>query len=150
MKKNITYFLATLLSVVFLFASCKKKDDSPSYFMKATVGSTAFNANYCYTISSASTLSISGFNGTKTSTTYPIMNITVPSWDGKTGTITIGDVMSGTTYAQYFNSMTDYKTSTTGTLKITAVSTTNITGTFDFKATDGTTISAGSFSAQRY
>lgn len=150
MKKNITYFLATLLSVVFLFASCTKKDDSPSYFMKATVGSTAFNGSYCFAISSGSAITISGYNGTRTSTSYPMMAITIPSWDGKTGTITIGEVTSGTTYAQYFNSMTDYKTSTTGTLKITAVSTTNITGSYDFKATDGTTISAGTFSAQRY
>jgi hypothetical protein len=149
MKKFLT-FAAIAMIGLFAFSGCTKKSDSPSYTMKATVGSTAFSVNNCYGLISGTSLSIFGYSASGTTATYP--NITIVDFN-YTAPGTYDVSTSGTsmvTMAYYPSSdPSAIKSAQTGTLTIATVTTTTITGTFSFTCTDGTVVSNGSFTARR-
>lgn len=155
MKNQITFFLAAVLGCLVLFSSCtKKSDSSPSYTMKATVGSSAFSASNCWAITASSggtsITTIYGSNGSSGSLVYPNMALYIVNWNGNTGSFTLDSTMS-TAYAEYINSstLTDYSLSKSGTINITAVSSTSITGNFNFVGNDGKNITGGTFTAKK-
>lgn len=149
--KKILVFAGIAMIALATFAGCTKKSDSPSYFMKATLGATAYNAGNC--IASTSPLGtgivVSGLGGGSTTPTYPYVSLIISSFANATGTFSF-DSTQATNYAQYLTSTTAYKISKSGTVTITSTSASTVSGTFSFTCTDGTSVSGGSFTAKRY
>lgn len=146
--RKLILIAATTIVGFGAMTSCTKKSDSPSYSMKATVGTTAFTTSHCIATASAGSLTIVGWSGTSTVAAAPMMDIVITSWNGTTGTTNFDTTIS-TGYEQYVQTSTATLQARTGTVNITSVSTSAISGTFSFTATDGTSISGGTFTAQR-
>jgi hypothetical protein len=148
MRKIQTIAAMALLGLSALTA-CSKKSSSPTYVMKATVGSTSFNeSSHVLAIASGGGLIITGSAGTVTTSAPPQITIAIVSWSGSTGTTTF-DSTAATGYEEYLPNSSTVSESKTGTVTITSVSSTAVSGTFSFTATDGTVVSNGSFTAQR-
>ena len=77
-----------------------------------------------------------------------MINMLIVSWNQGTGPVNFDSTLV-TGYAQYEPTTTSTLTSKTGTVNITSVSTTAISGTYSFTATDGTAVTAGTFTAKR-
>ena len=152
LMKKILSIMAIAMIGLFVFAGCSKKSSSPSYTMKATVGSTAFSANNCIGNINSTLLSVYGYNASGTTATFPNITIQMSNYTA-IGTFTIDTtaIFSSLTFQYYPTSaLTDVKSSKTGTLTLTSVTSTAIAGTFSFTCTDGTTVTGGTFSAKRY
>ena len=146
--KKLFLIAATSIVAFSAITSCKKSDSSPSYSMKATIGSTSFNATNCVAIATGGALSISGWTGTTTTAAAPMMSITILSWNSGTQTVAF-DSTGATGSEAYTPSTTSSLPAKTGTVSITSVSSTAISGTYSFTATDGTAITGGTFTAKR-
>ena len=146
--KKILFFAATAVINFSALTGCKKSDSSPSYSMKATIGSTSFNTSHCLAVAASGGLTITGWSGTSTTATAPMIDIVIVNWNQSTGTITFDSTMT-TGYEQYLPNTTTTSLEKTGTVTITSVATNSVSGTFSFTASDGTVVSAGSFTAQK-
>jgi len=124
---------------------------SPSYSMHATIGTTTLNGTACIASLLGSDLGISGSTVTAGAGGPPQININVSPWSGATGTTSLVAPLPTGSFGEYTASAgTITKVSQTGSVTITAVSSTTITGTFSFTCSDGTGVSAGTFTAKRY
>ena len=147
MRKILTLAAIAIMGIA-VFSGCSKKSSSPSYGMKATIGSTAYNAPYCLASSTSGVLVIDGLGGSATAPTPPYVTIVIPSWTSAAGTFNLDSTMTAN-YAEYILSDTVARISKTGSVIITSVTSTSIAGTFSFSCTDGTAVSSGSFTAKR-
>lgn len=150
MKKIMTITAIAMMGLIAV-SGCKKKDDSPSYKLSATVGGTAFNPTNCTGTVTGGALSIVGWNGSGGTATPPYFSITVSSYTGA-ATYTIDTTLSAPVVsASYFPSasLTDVKFAKTGSVTVSSASSSTITGTFNFKCNDGTIISGGTFTAKK-
>jgi len=149
MKKSLLAFAIVCTSA--MFSSCTPASSpSPSYTMTATAGGTSFSGTKCMAAEVSPNLGISATTVTGGVAGPPQINISVVNWSGGTGTYTFGTVTAGTHFAQYIASSGSLtKTSSSGSVTITNVSSTEIKGTFNFICTDGTAITGGSFTAER-
>ena len=151
MRKFTTTLMLAALSVLFVTTGCtKKKDDAPAYTMTSKLGANSFTTSNCYATSSAGTLMVVGTNGTNTSATYPIIQLFIPEWNGNTGNFAIDTSSAVAPYAQYVISASDYDIAVSGSINITSVTTTTISGNFSFVGLGGTNYSGGNFTAKRY
>lgn len=151
MKKILTFAAAAVLGLATLSGCSKSSSPSPSYFMKATIGGTSFNVTNCYAVTTGSVLSITGSSGTTTTSTPPMFGITIYSYSNP-GTYKVDTALTTATVAgTYATTMNpaDMKASKAGTVVITSASSATISGTFSFTFTDGTAVTAGSFTAKR-
>ena len=147
--KKISTLVAVAAIGISALTGCKKSDSSSSsYNMKATVGTTAFNTSNCIATYSSGILQITAWTGSSSSATFPIMQIDVIGWNQATGTTTF-DSTATTGIEEYLPTSSSAFIDRSGTLHITAVSATSISGTFSFTGTDGTAVTGGSFTAKR-
>jgi len=148
MKKILTIAAIAMIGLL-TFAGCSKKSSSgPSYYMKATLGSSAYNAGNCIASSNgAGGLTITGLGGSSTSPTPPYVSVEIVTWSNAAGTFNFDSTMT-TNFAQYILSDTTSKISKSGSVIVNTVSSTVVTGTFTFTCTDGTVVSGGTFSAK--
>lgn len=144
MRKILVLAAAALIT----FSGCSKKDSSPSYSMKATIGASTFSTSRCVAVAAGGALTIDAWTGTTTSAAPPQITIAITTWNGGTGTITFDSLLT-TGYEEYLPNMATVSTSKTGSVNITSVSSKTISGTFSFTCDDGTVVSNGSFTAQR-
>lgn len=154
MKHLSLLFVTVLLSCLVCFTGCSPSGGSSpasSYFMKATIGSASMDGTSCVATVVSGTLAISGSTVSGGVGGPPQINITIGNWSGSTGTFTLTTASSATnSFGQYIAaSGSTAKLSNSGSVTLTSVSATEIKGTFDFTCTDGTVVSAGSFTAQR-
>jgi len=147
MKKILT-FTAIVMIGLAAFSGCKKSSDSPSYNMSASVGGTAFSANYCVADTLGGALMIMAFNGTGYTATPPDMIITITSYTGM-GTYNF-DSLGVTNIGQYNATASTSKESIAGSVVISSTTSTQVVGTFSFTCSDGTVVSSGKFTAQKY
>jgi hypothetical protein len=150
MKRIMTLSAILMLGLVF-FAGCSKKSDSPSYSMKATVGSTAFNVSNCYAVTTGAILNITGNTGSSTSANPPYLGITIYNYTG-TGTFTINSSATAPAVAITWaptSAITDMQAATSGTVTITSASSSTISGTFSGTLMNGSSVSGGTFTAKK-
>ena len=116
--------------------------------MKATIGVTTF-------ITPNSTATITGntlyINGRGNNSSYPAIAIAVTKWNGSTGTVNISLSTNIDATASYTptSDLNTIDRASSGTVSITAVSTSAISGEFSFVGNKGTIVANGSFTAQR-
>ncbi len=135
---------------IFLITGCRtSSSSSPSYSMRATIGTASMDGTICTAAVAGTALGIGGVTVTGGTGGPPEINLTIANWGGSAGVFSIGTVSSGS-FAEYVVSASSTLVSQSGSITISSVSTTTITGTFNFTCTDGTVISAGTFSAKRY
>ena len=155
MKNLSIFFVAVFIIAATIFTGCtpSTSSSSSSYVMKATIsGSTPMNGSICLAALVSSTLGITGSTVTGGIAGPPQINLSIGSWSGTTGTFPLTNVSSATSgnFGQYISTTGVLaKVSSAGNLIITSVTSTQIKGTFSFTCTDGTVVSAGSFTAQR-
>ncbi len=146
--RKILSIAAIAMIGLFVFAGCSKKSSSPSYSMKATIGSTAFSENTCAAILSGTTMSITGYNGS--ATTPPYLSITIYNYTGaKTYTLDSTALIPPVvvSYLPDSNPL-DVKAATSGSVIVTSSSSSTVSGTFSLKCSDGTTIANGTFTGK--
>jgi hypothetical protein len=155
MKKLSILFVAVFIIAATIFTGCtpSTSSSSSSYVMKANIsGSTPMNGSICLAAEVSSSLGISGSTVTGGIAGPPQINLSIGTWSGTTGTFPLTNVTSATegNFGQYISTTgVMAKVSSAGNLVITSVTSTQIKGTFSFTCTDGTVVSAGSFTAQR-
>lgn len=148
MKKTLIFAAIAILGLA-AFSGCKKSSGS-SYTMSATVGNSNFNVNSCTASLSGTSMAIVGYSGSA-SGTPPYLTITIDSFAGA-ATYTIDTTASFPAVSGSYwpdANLSDIKVVHTGSVVITASSTTSLSGTFNFKTDDGTSISSGKFTAKR-
>jgi len=153
MKKIIIIVIVAFLGFT-TFSGCTRSSSSSSTSttgsMTATIGSTAMNGTICVASEVSGALGISGSTVTSGVGGPPQINFTITNWSGGTGSVTLGS-SSASNFAEYIQSSSSLALfSTSGTLNINSVSTTNISGTFSFTLSTGVTVSSGTFSAIRH
>jgi len=150
MRKILT-FSAVVMMCLVVFAGCSKKSSSstPSYTMKATVGTTSFTAANCVASNVNGLTAIIGWAGTSSTPAPPYIEIYLTGYNKTTGTFSLTGALTAN-YASYYENSTTASVSTTGTLTIASASTTSIVGSFSFTTTDGTVVSNGTFTAKGY
>ncbi len=148
MKKFLLIAATTMIAFGGTTGCKKDSSTSPSYSMKATVGSSSFNTSHCIASAANGGLIITGWTGSSTTATAPMMVIAITSWNQGTGTVNFDASMSNG-YEEYVASTTTTSLAQTGTVNITSVASNAISGTFSFTATDGTVVSGGTFTAQK-
>ncbi len=88
MKKVLSIVVIAMIGL-FVFTGCtKKSSSSPSYTMKATVGSTAFSVTNCLANINSTLLSVYGYGGSGTTATFPNITLQMSNYT-TTGTFTI-------------------------------------------------------------
>ncbi len=145
MKK--LYFLLSAIAMLFIFSGCAKKSTGPGYYIQARIGNTDYYATNCIIFSSGSATIIDGFLSNSISSTYPYMVLSLQNSLGLPGKIKLDNTTGST--ARYFTSATHAMVSESGSVVITDISGNNVTGTFSFTCTDGTTVTDGAFTAKR-
>ncbi len=147
--KKLFIYVALLVSGAAAITGCTKKSDSstPTYSMKATVGSGAFNGSSCIAVLSGTNLSVVGGPFVNGVASYPNVSITILNYTG-TGTYTIqlGSTTNLNT-ASYYTSMTQAAPAAYGSVTVNATS--PMTGTFNFTLTDSTKITNGTFTCAK-
>ncbi len=142
--KKILFYAAIAATTLATFTGCtKKSDSSPSYTMKATVGSTAFSSSSCIAGQTGTLLTVVG--GIQNGATYnfPYITLSMVNYNGA-GTYNI-DLLNNS--ASYAASLTDTKPAVRGSIVITAIS--PITGSFSFTLSDSTKVAGGSFTCKK-
>ena len=151
MKKILTLAIVAILCIG-AFTGCKKSDSGSSYSMKATVAGSAFNVSNVYATITSNTLAITGNSGSSTTTqSPPYLSVVLYDYTN-TGNYTIDTTASTPTVAATYApdaTITDWKTSYTGSVTISSVTSTQVVGTFNFVMADGSTITGGTFTAKR-
>ena len=150
MKKLLTVALSAVIGATALTSCSKKSDSSPSYSMKTTIGKTSFSGTNCYAILAGGALSISGWNGTSTVAVAPYLSLTIMSWNGGTGATSVDSTMT----AGAISWMPDASSVTglyarSGTITISSVSSSAISGSFSGTMSDGSQVTGGTFTAKR-
>ena len=150
MKRILT--ITAIAAIGFAaFTGCKKSSSgaSSTYNMKATIGSTAYNAPNCLAVQTGTQMVIEGLGGTSTVPTFPYMALILTNWNSGIVTATFNfDSTMLKNYAQYLSSSTSAIISKTGSVNVTSVTSTAVSGNFSFTGTDGTVVSGGTFTAQ--
>ena len=146
MKKLISLAI-TASALIFLSTGCSPSSSSSvtpasPYFMKATINGATFNGQYALTDTSSILRDLNGY--LSSTAPLPVINIGITSTavgtyaiDGFNATAAIdssASIMPGAAY---------------GTITISAITTTSVTGTFSFTCTDSTRVTNGSFAAKR-
>ncbi len=142
-----------LLGFTFLSAcsSPSSSPASPTYSMKATIGSTTMNATSCIAALVGTNLGITGSTVTGSVGGPPQINISIYGWSGAAGTTSLIAPGSTGAFAEYVPTVGALTSvSQSGSVTISAVSSTTISGTFNFTCSDGKVITAGTFTAKRY
>jgi hypothetical protein len=149
MKQSITFCL--IVATLILFGSCSKKNNNTSFnaTMTATVGANSFTSTSTGavqgTIGGVNDLTITG----KSSSI--LIAIDVWGYNNATGSFPISTTMtSGTSTASYNpgSTLSTQVNAVHGNVTITSTSGGVITGTFNFVASDSTTVSGGNFSVK--
>ena len=149
--RQILLIAAVALLGLTIFSGCSTSGGaSPTYSMTATIGSTHMNGTICIAAQVTTVMGISGSTVTSGVTGTPQIHLSLWNWTGATGSYTLKTGGSGNNYAEYVPSSGSLASvSQSGTVTITSISSTTISGTFNFTCTDGKVISSGSFTAQR-
>jgi len=143
--KKLFSIAAIVMIGALAFTSCKKSDNSSSNgSLKATAGSTSVNSNYCIATYSDSILSVFGAN-VSSSNPFPYVSLSLLSWNGTAGTYAIDGFAVG---ADYIPGLTTTVPAVYGTITISTVASTQISGTFSFTCSDSTKVTNGSFTAK--
>ncbi len=153
-------FVLALLVGAFIINGCTPSGGGggggSTYYMKATVAPSNMNTTMCIASVNASagnSLAITGSTISGGVGGPPIIALCVYNWSGGTGTFALsnpGSAAPTMPFGQYTAGGGAYsKNSSSGTLTITSVSATAISGSFSFTCTDGTAITAGTFNAER-
>jgi len=121
--------VAAVASLAFLAACSKDDENIPSGMSWSLDGSSTTAARYNAQVS-GSTLNIAGFPSSSNIYDRSIL-LEVPK---RTGTF---DLAGTEVDAAYFSNSSTVYSAVSGTIKITKYSTTNVTGTFSFRATSG-------------
>ena len=155
MKKFLSVASIAMIAVA-VFTGCSKSSSTSSATgsLKATAGTTSVNSNFCEAGYVDSTLSITGTSITSSTASYPYIILGIYGWNGtSTGTFAIGG--SNLNLATYAVSSTVSHEATSGTITITSVSSTQISGTFSFVGgptsiggSDSVSVTNGSFTAK--
>jgi len=145
--KKTSALLLVVMAALFIFSGCKKKESEPSYYIKATVGTTDYDVPECIAFSSGNATIIKGAKETATSAyTYIALSI-------QKATLIPGDtilfVKSPSSFANVYYTSGSSSVSHTGTVIVTETTGSTVSGTFTFICTDGTTVTDGMFNAQR-
>lgn len=147
-------FFKTVLAVALIAAmsGCSRSSSSSpaaTYSMRATIGSASMNGTVCIATVVSGVLGISGSTVVSGVGGPPQINLAIYSWTGAAGTFALGST-GGNNFGEYIAStgaLTNISTS--GTVTITSVTTTAISGTFSFTCSGGVSVTAGTFTAQR-
>ena len=145
------FAIVAMIALSALSGCTRSSTPSPSYSMTATVGSISFHATNVYAVYTASTGSLA-ITANNTSSTYPSFSTVAYNYTAP-ATYTI-DNGAGSTNRQVSGTyapdatLADAKVAQTGTLTISSVSSTTVTGSFSFTCVDGTPMS-GTFTAKR-
>jgi len=151
-------FILALFIGAFVINGCTPSSGGggSTYYMKATVAPSNMNTTMCIASvnpSAGNTLGISGSTLSGGVGGPPIIAFSIYNWNGSTGTFSLSDPGGASPtmpFGQYTAGGGAYsKSSSSGTLTISSVTATAITGSFSFTCTDGTAISAGTFNAER-
>jgi hypothetical protein len=117
--------------------------------MEATLGTSAYSAGNCIGSSDGSTgYVISGLGGGTTTPAFPYVSIEIANWTNATGTFNF-DSTGTANYAEYITNDSTAKICKSGSIAITSVSTTAVSGIFNFTCTDGLVVSGGVFNARK-
>lgn len=147
MKKNLTILAIAIVGLI-AFAGCKKSSSGTSYSIKATINGTSFSGVNCVAVSNSGFVVIDGYSGSSaTSTSLPIIELTLTGYNNTTGTFNIDGV---TNNAIIDSSLTSVPSATSGTITITTATSSEIVGTFNFTCSDGTKVTNGTFTAKGY
>ncbi|MCW3122133.1 MAG: hypothetical protein JWQ38_1625 [Flavipsychrobacter sp.] len=145
--KKMSALLVVVMAFLLIFSGCKKKETKPSYYIRATVGTTDYDVSECIALSSGNTTIIKGANATATST-YSYIGLSLQKTSLLPGD-TIRFVKSPASFANVYYTSGSSSVSHTGTVIITEMTGNSLSGTFIFTCTDGTTVTGGIFNAER-
>jgi hypothetical protein len=153
MRKIHLIITCLFIPVLMVFNGCSPSSGSSpasSYFMKATIGGTTMNGTVCIAGQVGTIMGITGSTVASGVGGPPQINISIGNWSGAPGSYTIAAISSPTnTFGQYISATGAIaKISTSGTVTISSISASEIKGSFNFTCTDGTVVSAGSFTAK--
>jgi hypothetical protein len=147
MRKILTLVIITAF-VLTAFSGCKKSSNgNESYLMTANVGSTTFSGSDTYTVGKGVALSVFSYSGVSSGLMPPYMEITMPNFTGE-GTYNFDSTLKSN-FAGFQQTSSSLKLALSGSVVITASSSSSVSGTFSFMATDGTFVSNGKFTAKR-
>ena len=145
--KKLFSIAAIVMIGALAFTSCKKSDNSSSNgTLTATAGTTSINSSYCAASLLGTNLGIGSVNLSSGTLAYPYITLQIGNFT-TAGTYTMDGVTTGAGYIVGSNA-SDIKTAAYGTIVVTSVSSTQVSGTFSFTCTDSTKVTNGSFTAK--
>ncbi len=148
MKKLITLVMLAIIGVSII--GCKKKSTTPSTSLSVNLAGTTKTFSTATASGSGSIMQITGYSGSS-SAAPPYYSITIYNFTGPATYTVDMHAASPTVASSYWptTDLADSKVAVSGSVTITSSSSATVSGTFDFTAYDGTTMSSGTFTAKR-
>jgi hypothetical protein len=144
--KNHAIFLFLAVACTCI-SGCKKSgsaNNTPAYFVKATINGQPFNATSAMSAMSGTRITLSGGVAAGATPGYPTIVLSAGNYTGA-GTYDLGITAN---YGSLDSSFTSTNQVLYGTFTVTAVSP-NITGSFSFTCFDSTKVTDGTFSCPK-